>query len=206
MSKGNERPNIPESSERSGRRRYMLRLSIVAISSALLGMLIATQMDFTSKSVASPSVTTTVAPINGVVAGESPFVPVIDKVSDAVVAVTGDRYEQSWFGGGTRKSKSSGTGFFFRPDGYILTNNHVVEGAEDIEVQTSAGFRYKARLVGLDPATDLAVLKVHRQPVPPAGAVRDSHGRCDLRSWARGSEFRRREPGLPELHSGRRLN
>ncbi|HSG98768.1 MAG TPA: trypsin-like peptidase domain-containing protein, partial [candidate division Zixibacteria bacterium] len=153
-----------DSHRSSGRRSAtpIVRLGVVAVSFTLVGMLIATQMDFTAPSVASPplsNVTGALAPV-GSNGGASPFVPVIERVSGAVVSVSGDRYEQNWFGGGTRKSKSSGTGFFFRPDGYVLTNNHVVDGTEDIEVTTAAGFRYEARLVGLDPATDLAVLKV----------------------------------------------
>ena len=53
-----------------------------------------------------------------------------------------------------------GSGVVISPDGYIVTNNHVVEGATDIRVTTSNRKVYKAKLIGADPLTDLAVIKV----------------------------------------------
>jgi serine protease Do len=56
--------------------------------------------------------------------------------------------------------RAAGSGFFISADGYILTNNHVVEHADDITVTTKDERKLKAKLVGRDPATDLAVIKV----------------------------------------------
>lgn len=53
-----------------------------------------------------------------------------------------------------------GSGFFISPDGYVVTNNHVIDGASEIEVRTSDKRKLKAKLIGTDPKTDLAVLKV----------------------------------------------
>jgi serine protease Do len=58
------------------------------------------------------------------------------------------------------KQQSSGSGFFISPDGYIVTNNHVVQDADDIKVVTKDGTELKATVVGRDEGTDLAVLKV----------------------------------------------
>jgi serine protease Do len=58
------------------------------------------------------------------------------------------------------KQQSSGSGFFISPDGYIVTNNHVIDGAEDIKVVTKDGTELKATVIGHDEGTDLAVLKV----------------------------------------------
>ena len=54
-----------------------------------------------------------------------------------------------------------GSGVVISPDGYIVTNNHVVDGAVDIRVTTSNRRVLRAKLVGTDPLTDLAVLKVN---------------------------------------------
>ncbi|WP_417483340.1 Do family serine endopeptidase [Maricaulis sp.] len=56
--------------------------------------------------------------------------------------------------------QSLGSGFFISADGYLVTNNHVVEGATEITIGTAGGDTYPARVIGLDPQTDLALLKV----------------------------------------------
>ncbi len=58
------------------------------------------------------------------------------------------------------KIQASGSGFFISPDGYIVTNNHVVEHADTITVRTADKRILKAHLIGRDPTTDLAVIKV----------------------------------------------
>ena len=55
---------------------------------------------------------------------------------------------------------AQGSGFFISPDGYIVTNNHVVEDAEDITVTMESGDKYPAKLIGTDPRTDVALIKV----------------------------------------------
>jgi serine protease Do len=62
--------------------------------------------------------------------------------------------------------RASGSGFFISADGYILTNNHVVENADEITVRTKDDRELKATLVGRDPATDLAVIKVEGAHFP----------------------------------------
>ena len=53
-----------------------------------------------------------------------------------------------------------GSGFFISPDGYAVTNNHVVDHAKTVEIKTDSGDTYKAKVVGTDPKTDLALIKV----------------------------------------------
>jgi len=69
----------------------------------------------------------------------------------------------------SRRVSSLGSGFVIDPDGTVVTNNHVIEGADDIEVIFADGSKLKAELVGADTKTDLAVLKVN--PPEPLKAV-----------------------------------
>jgi len=66
----------------------------------------------------------------------------------------------------TERESSLGSGVIVSPDGYILTNNHVVAGASDIEVFTQSHKEYKARVVGTDSRTDIAVLKIDATALP----------------------------------------
>jgi serine protease Do len=59
-----------------------------------------------------------------------------------------------------RRGQALGSGFVISEDGFIITNNHVIEGADEIEVEFFSRERLKARLVGTDPKTDIALLKV----------------------------------------------
>jgi len=59
-----------------------------------------------------------------------------------------------------QRRQGLGSGVIVSTDGYILTNNHVIEAADDIEVATQDGRKYRARVVGADPDSDLAVLRV----------------------------------------------
>ena len=58
------------------------------------------------------------------------------------------------------KEVQGGTGFIISEDGYVVTNNHVIDGADKIEVRINNREKYAAKLVGKDPATDLALLKI----------------------------------------------
>ena len=53
-----------------------------------------------------------------------------------------------------------GSGFFISPDGYAVTNNHVVDHAKTVQIKTDDGTTYKAKVIGTDPKTDLALIKV----------------------------------------------
>lgn len=62
-----------------------------------------------------------------------------------------------------RRSSALGSGFVISEDGFIVTNNHVIEGADEIEIEFFEGFSLPAKLVGTDPTTDIALLKVEAE-------------------------------------------
>jgi serine protease Do len=80
----------------------------------------------------------------------------------------GDQFGDQRFGHGERRgapgrgprAMAQGSGFFISADGYVVTNNHVVEGASEAELVIDGGRTVKAKVVGTDPRTDLALLKV----------------------------------------------
>ncbi len=69
-------------------------------------------------------------------------------------------------GGHGRPDQSAGSGVIFDPNGFIVTNNHVVEGATQITVTLSDRREFSAKVVGTDPKTDLAVVKIEAKDLP----------------------------------------
>jgi serine protease Do len=74
-----------------------------------------------------------------------------------------------------RKAVAMGSGFIIDKSGYIVTNNHVVESAKSIKVKLTDGREYDARLIGADPATDIALLKVKAEKSLPSVEFGDDH-------------------------------
>ena len=121
---------------------------------------------------------------------KSSFAPVVKAVLPTVVNISlskvvrtpnqlsgpmMDPFFQHFFGDGAdgrfnipreRRERSLGSGVIVSPEGYILTNNHVVDGATDIRVTLSDKREFKATIVGTDPKTDVAVLRVESANLP----------------------------------------
>jgi serine protease Do len=108
------------------------------------------------------------------------FVQAAQKATPSVVNITAkiartSRTSQEDFfnffggrGGGGGPVEGSGSGVVYSENGYILTNNHVVEGASELEVTLADNRKYKATLVGTDTRTDLAVIKIDATGLIPA--------------------------------------
>jgi serine protease Do len=117
------------------------------------------------------------------------FAEIVEKVSKGVVNISTTRVEEQpnpfwWFFGPSPgpgeeffrrffgepqrriPTRSLGSGFLISPDGYIVTNSHVVRGATDINVTLWDGRTFKAKIVGIDDATDIAVLKIDATDLP----------------------------------------
>ena len=104
------------------------------------------------------------------------FVEAAKKSIDAVVhvkntSVISDDFSYLDYFYGRNKSPQNrigtGSGVIVSPDGFIITNNHVIEDATKIEVTTNDNIRYEAKLVGTDPYTDIAVLKIQTEKLLP---------------------------------------
>ncbi len=109
------------------------------------------------------------------------FAAVSDHVKPTVVYIRSQRTEQTTrqrvppgmerffprFREQPEIEQGSGSGFVVSADGYILTNNHVVEGAEQVTVRLLDRREFKAKVVGTDPNTDVAVLKIDAKGLPP---------------------------------------
>jgi serine protease Do/serine protease DegQ len=102
------------------------------------------------------------------------YADVIEPVQKTVVSVASARYVRQrlpfpWLapGGGREfKQEGIGSGVIVTPDGYILTNHHVVEGADELVVRLADEREFKAEVVGSDPKTDVAVIKVDAAGLP----------------------------------------
>ena len=172
------------------------KLIAVAAFAFFGGVLFASSMDWTKLLAAqgrpgAPVVNVSTA---GAVDQQNGFVAVADKVTPAVVSIQAERdprktasnnqqdprrrariqgvppgFEQ-FFGAPEDQedqgAAASGTGFIVSKDGYVLTNNHVVEGMDRVVVKLTDRREFKATLVGRDPQTDVAVLKIDGSGLP----------------------------------------
>ena len=92
--------------------------------------------------------------------------------------------------GAPRSVQSEGSGFIMRPDGYIFTNFHVVEGADKIDVKLRDGRNFPARMVGTDEKTDIAVIKIDAKDLPVVQLGDSDAVRVGQFAFAIGAPFR----------------
>jgi len=97
---------------------------------------------------------------------DEPVAKVASVLSPSVVQINVSGIQRTPLG--TQKEEGIGSGVIYRSDGYIITNNHVVEGSRDVEVAFADGTTERGQVVGTDPTTDIAVIKVNRDDLPAA--------------------------------------
>ena len=120
------------------------------------------------------------------------FAPLVEKLMDGVVnistihsnknidtkpeIISANEYINEYFVQDDGGHTSLGSGFLIDPQGYIVTNNHVIEGADKIIVKTSDGTQYNAKIIGIDKMIDLALIKIDsgRNTVAKSERIADS--------------------------------
>jgi serine protease Do len=122
-----------------------------------------------SPSVVNITTSSVVAGPAGGMEGVPPGSPFEDFFKDFM-----DRNGQAPQGNEPQRSEALGSGFVISADGYIVTNNHVIEGADSIEIEFFSGKRLDAKLIGTDDKTDIALLKVESDTPLPFVAFGDS--------------------------------
>jgi len=138
-------------------------------------------------------------PAPELVSTQAAFIEVSQKVTPAVVNISAAHttsardlgpFFEDFFGDlfrnqppPRRKEQSLGSGFIISADGYILTNEHVVKGAEEITVKLSDQRTYAGTVIGSDPRTDVAVLKIEPKEALPTAVLGDSDG-LQVGQWA----------------------
>jgi Do/DeqQ family serine protease len=165
------------------RRTWLLFSQSVTVLLAVYFVLLSLKPQWLERGNISGALTVIEAPANsaGKVAGGAPgsFSAAAKAASGAVVSIIASKAanrtpnsEDPWFrfffGEQVRNEAQVGlgSGVIVSPNGYILTNNHVVEGADDIEVILIDARKAKAKVIGTDPETDLAILKIELTKLP----------------------------------------
>jgi serine protease Do len=97
---------------------------------------------------------------------DEPVAKVASVLSPSVVQINVSGVQETSLG--TQRQEGMGSGVIYRSDGYIITNNHVIEGATDVEVAFADGAIERGEVVGTDPTTDVAVIKVDSNGLPAA--------------------------------------
>lgn len=92
------------------------------------------------------------------------FADVVEEISPWVVSITTERFVRGFFS--TFRDEGAGSGFIVRPNGYVATNEHVIRGAQQIQVHLPDGDTYEAEVVGRDVVTDIAILKIDANGLP----------------------------------------
>lgn len=141
-------------------------LMSVVLSGSFLVLACTTQVESANSTPPGPSL----SDVQLVEAMENVFVDIAHRSKPAIVSITATNVKH----GTEQKPDQHGSGFIFRKDGYIATNNHVINGAKLIRVRIFDNRKFIAKLVGGDAGTDIAVLKIKTDKELPTLPFADS--------------------------------
>ena len=183
------------------------RIAIVTATAFVAGVFFASSMDWTTllhaqAKTGGKALASATQPLAD---QQNAFVAIAEHVTPAVVSISAERdskpidrtargraqqlppgfeqfFEQQDDPRQRAPQQSSGSGFIVSSDGYVLTNNHVVEGMDRVKVSLTDRRTFKAKIVGRDPQTDVAVLKIDGKDLPTVGLGDDNTTR--IGEWA----------------------
>ncbi len=138
----------------------ILTLIVSTISSYVTAKLVLKNVENKTVVIEQPSQNTNTPTV--VVSGKMDISEVVSNIKDSVVEVYTESTKYSSFYG-EYITEGAGSGVIYSSDGYIITNNHVVEGATNITVALTSGEKYKAQLIAYDLVSDIAVLKIEAE-------------------------------------------
>ncbi|MGI6319132.1 MAG: PDZ domain-containing protein [Firmicutes bacterium] len=95
-------------------------------------------------------------------------VDAVEKATPSVVGISNYGIVFDFWGQSSLRERATGSGVIIRSDGYIVTNYHVIENAEELVVTLGSGEEFTATIIGADPPTDLAVIKIDKTGLPAA--------------------------------------
>jgi S1-C subfamily serine protease len=141
-------------------RFYLVPLALLAVLAFVLGVV------YLEPGIGN---TQTAEPIKAApkdIPADEPVAKVASVLSPSVVQINVSGVQQTPFG--AQKEEGIGSGVIYRSEGYIITNNHVVQGSRSVEIAFADGSTEQGQVVGTDPTTDIAVVKVDRNNLPAA--------------------------------------
>jgi len=129
----------------------------------------------TATPAANPLPTATVELETALNALETQIVAVYEQAGSSVVNITNRGIVYTWFNEPVEQELGTGSGFIYDANGHIVTNYHVIENATDLLVTLADGRTFNAQIVGADPSTDLAVIRIDTdEALPPPIGLADS--------------------------------
>jgi len=177
----------------------VMALTSVAVSCLAIGLVVSASMNWTRPVVAQNQINPSQGAIVATMSRPESFSGLAEKLSPSVVNIKVEMVEKAGFNRPemeipdgpmgdlfkrffqempqaphSRRTQGAGSGVVIGKEGYILTNNHVVEGAKEVTVTFANQKEYKAQVVGRDPKTDLAVLKIKSKETFPAVTMGNS--------------------------------
>ena len=173
-----------------GDRHFLSRLVLSSIAAAIVGIAWQSGPDIIESILTPPAEPRQIEPRLDLPADERSVIETFQAARESVVFITtSSRVIDPWSRRSTEVARGTGSGFIWDAQGHVITNNHVIAGADSALIQLPDGETYRARLVGADPAHDLAVLRIEGGDPPPLALGRSADIQVGQKVLAIGNPF-----------------